>query len=288
MNNYRFGQGLKTLFLDSREISRKFVMLHVAVFLAATLLSLIVFLAGQANGLKPIIQEYLLVPAQLSGAYWKVYTLFTHIFFGQDVFALLFNMLWLFWIGQIFLSFFKTRDFYIVYLGSAFFAGIGFYLAYQFLSALHGQQDYLAGPAAAVMGIMVATVTMVPQYRIPFLFIGQVKLLYLVLGYIFLDLLGVENGKAGATIAHLCGAAFAFLYVKLKLYQRDWRLFKRTAKPKIKVVKNDIPPSSKTRSKKTEAVDQAQIDAILDKISVSGYEKLSREEKEILFKASKN
>ncbi|RZK49679.1 MAG: rhomboid family intramembrane serine protease [Pedobacter sp.] len=296
MNNYRFGEGLKAMFLQTKDVTRYFIVLHVGLFLLSSILSLFVFLGGSPQGLKPIIQSYLLLPAQWGDQFWLAYTLLTHLFFGIDVFTLLFNMLWLFWFGQIFLSFFKTKDFYWIYLGSGILGGIGFLVAHQFLPALAVQQAYLAGPAAAVLGILVATVTLVPHYQIQLFLFGRVKLLYLVIAYIAFDLLGVENGKAGATIAHLSGGLFAFLWVKANLYKLNGKFFKRSAKPKIKVVKATASKASNPTKKEgsgkagtgLNAVDQAEIDAILDKISKSGYEKLTRAEKETLFKASKN
>jgi len=115
--------------------------------------------------------------------------------------------------------------------------------------------------------------------------IGNVKLKYLVLAYIVIDLIGIASTNAGGSFAHLGGAFMGFIYIKLLQGGNDWSSwFKK--KPNLKVVKNDTPRSGGQR--KNTAVHQTEVDAILDKISRSGYDKLSKEEKETLFKASKN
>ena len=149
----------------------------------------------------------------------------------------------------------------------------------------------IIGSSAAVMAIVVATATLVPNYSITLLLFGEVKLKYLAVAYVLLDLIGSTSANAGGSFAHLGGALFGFLYIKMLQNGTDWStIFKK--KPKLKVVKNDQRGSRyddhnrKSAMKKEGYVDQREIDAILDKISKTGYDKLSKEEKETLFKAS--
>ncbi|MNY32310.1 hypothetical protein D3C86_1665180 [compost metagenome] len=159
-------------------------------------------------------------------------------------------------------------------------------LAYNIFPVFSGSlpEATVIGSSAAVMSVIVATATLVPDYSIRLLFLGDVKLKYLAIGYIALDLIGIASANAGGSFTHIGGAVMGFAYIKLLQNGKDWSsLFKR--KPKLKVVRNEQARSS---GNKTNAVNQQEIDAILDKISKTGYDKLSKEEKETLFKASKH
>jgi hypothetical protein len=142
------------------------------------------------------------------------------------------------------------------------------------------------GASAGVLSIIVATATLLPEYAIQLLFFGAVRLKWLALITVVLDFIGIPSGNAGGHIAHIGGALFGFLYIKY-LYQKNilphWltNIFKRKSKLKVHY---------KTTFMKTgnEVPTEEDIDDILDKISKSGYDSLSKKEKELLFKASKN
>lgn len=143
----------------------------------------------------------------------------------------------------------------------------------------------IIGSSASVMAIAVATATLVPDYSMNLMFIGSVKLKYLLIAYIVFDLISIASQNPGGSFAHLGGALLGFVYIKVLQGGNDlsgW--FER--KPTLKVVKNDRP--NQTNRNKSSKVNQKEVDAVLDKVSKSGYDKLSKEEKEILFKASKD
>ena len=214
------------------------------------------------------------------------YTLVTYQFLHADFFHILFNLLWLYWIGQLLLDFIKPRQFHFIYLMGGIFGALFFALLFNLLSAysLSVNQATIIGSSASVMAIFAALVTLVPNYSIRLMFFGDVKVKYLLLAYIILDLLGTSSTNAGGSIAHLGGVLFGFVYIKFLQNGTDLStIFK--AKPKFKVVKNTQVKSNKT---KPSGVNQQEIDAILDKISASGYDKLTKEEKETLFRASKD
>ena len=192
-------------------------------------------------------------------------------------------MLWLYWMGQLFLSFVKPRQFHFVYLGGGILGALFYALLYNVLPAFQTvvNSSTVIGSSAAVMAIFVAVATLVPDYSIRLILIGNVRLKYLVIVYIVLDIIAMKSYNAGGSIAHLGGALFGFIYIKLLQSGTDLStLFKK--KPKLRVVKNETPKKSSSPT------NQQEIDSILDKISKSGYDKLSREEKETLFNASKN
>jgi hypothetical protein len=171
-------------------------------------------------------------------------------------------------------------------LAGAFFF-VASYNLFPFYTHDHAAQltGPLVGASAGVMAIIVATATLLPDYTIPLILIGPVRLKWLALFFVIIDFLGITGFNAGGELSHLGGALMGFIYIRQLQKGNDWiagitRLFK--PKPKLKVVaknpakgRNDLPR-------------QEEIDAILDKISKAGYDNLTKQEKEILFRASNN
>ena len=155
----------------------------------------------------------------------------------------------------------------------------------------------MVGASGAVYAIMIATATLVPDYTFYLLFFGPVKIKYIAGFYIVLSFLGSVGSNAGGNIAHLGGAMMGFIYIKQLQAGVNWGgwitatlewikdLFKPRVKVKVSYRKNDIPNGKKAAN--VSGISQKEIDEILDKISDGGYESLTKEEKEKLFKASK-
>ena len=286
MNNSVF-QDLKNKVFHSGNPSYLYIGINTFVFVVVAIINVPFFLSGNGINFDAIIGEYFGFPASLAKLPVRFYTILTYQFFHGGFLHLLFNMLWLYWVGRIFLDFLKPRQFHFVYLAGGFAGAILFALAFNifpvFISGISGQ--VIIGSSAAVMAIIVATATLVPHYSIRLLLFGDVKLKYLAIAYIVLDLIGTASANAGGSFAHIGGAIIGFTYIKVLRNGTDWsNLFKK--KPKLRVVKNN---GAKPSAKKNESsVDQREIDSILDKISKSGYDKLTKEEKETLFKASKH
>lgn len=265
-----------------------YIGVNVLIFVAFALINIPFFLSGNGGAAyEGWIRAYAGFPASIAKLPARFYTILTYQFFHDGIMHILFNMLWLYWMGKIFLDFLKPRQFHFVYLFGGFAGALLYLLAYNIFPvfAAATPEATIIGSSAAVMSIVVATATLVPDYSIRLLFLGDVKLKYLALGYIVLDLIGIASTDAGGSFAHLGGALFGFLYILLLKKGTDWsKFFKR--KPKLKVVKNEFGGSTDKRT--IEKVNQDEIDRILDKISKSGYDKLSKTEKETLFKASKH
>lgn len=265
-----------------------YIGVNTIVFVAMALFGVTYFLAGNTSILfLDYAKEYLAFPAAIERWPTRFYTLLTYQFIHTGIFDILFSMLWLFWIGRIFMDFLKPRQFHFVYLGGGIFGALIFALAYHLFPVFGPVVPFVTiiGSSAAVMAIAVATITLVPDYTMTLLLIGSIKLRYVILAYVVIDLISIVSTNAGLSFAHLGGALFGFLYIKLLQNGKDWSSwFKR--KPKLKVVKNE--QAKPGTSAKNNGVNQKEVDRILDKISKSGYDKLSKEEREILFKASKN
>ena len=260
-----------------------FIGINVLVFLAISLFAVGEFLFGGNSASADWIGIQLSLPANLEVLPYKFWTIITYMFVQRDFFHILFNMLWLYWMGIIFLDFLNKRQFIFTYLAGGISGALMYILAYNTLPAFTGisQNSILLGSSASVMAIVVATATLVPDFSIRLLLFGTVRLKYLAIAYFVLDIIGMGGGNPGGSIAHIGGAILGFVYIKQLNNGRDLsKILKKRSKLKVVKNKNDI-------SSTAGSTDQETIDRILDKISRSGYDSLNKTEKEQLFKASK-
>lgn len=165
------------------------------------------------------------------------------------------------------------------------------------MPGLKTQNSLLVGASAGVMAIVIGVSSYIPYYSINFRFIGNIKLLYIAVALVVLDVVQIPTGNAGGHLAHLGGSLIGFLlttYLDQGKGLISWisgAITKKEKKPLKTVYKNTKSTKSTKNStytkKETKSEEQARIDSILDKISKSGYETLSKEEKDYLFKAGK-
>ncbi len=278
MNNNAFKDIIDRLF-KSGNPAMLYIGINIIVFLVVNIGSLFL-VKGLGNEL---ISQYLAFQADFAQWPLRFYTLVTYAFLHKDLFHILFNLLWLYWMGNLFLDFLKPRQFQVVYWGGAIIGALAFALIFNLSPQLNASGASLIGASAAVMAIFSAVATLVPNYSIRLLLFGDVRLKYLLLVYVLIDIVGTSTGSGniGGNLAHLGGALFGFVYIKLLQSGTDLSSF-LVKTPKMKVVRNE------PQKKKTEIINQEEIDAILDKISKTGYEKLTAKEKQTLFDASKN
>lgn len=228
---------------------------------------------------------------------WKPWSLLSYAFFHSGIMHIVFNMIVLNFSGRLFMTFFTSKQLVGLYMLSAIFAGICYILVFYILNI----NAPIVGASAAIMAILVATTTYYPLMDLRLLIIGNVKLWHVTAVIIIIDLMQLRSENMGGHISHLSGAFFGFIFIKLLQNGTDLsvgvsrvitffaNLFKKnTSTPFKKVHKNYSKPVEKTVSKIiTKDKSQQQIDEILDKISQSGYDSLTKEEKEFLFKVGK-
>jgi membrane associated rhomboid family serine protease len=226
----------------------------------------------------------------------KPWTFLTYAFFHDGFFHLLFNMMVLNFGSYLFLTFFSSKQYLGLYILSAIFSGVVFALGFNLMHF----SGAIIGASAAIMAVLVAVTTYSPLMNVRLLLIGNVKLWHITAVILILDIMQFRLENSGGHISHLAGAFFGFVYIKLLQNGTDLskivstvldfftNLFKKPATPFKKVHKNYKKPIEKPISKiVVKDKKQQQIDEILDKISQSGYESLSQEEKEFLFQAGK-
>ncbi|MBP4139364.1 rhomboid family intramembrane serine protease [Flavobacterium geliluteum] len=272
-------------------IAQRVIYWNVACFLVS-LIFFYQFSIGQFD-----FPNWLALSSDPSAFLFKPWTFLTYAFFHDGFMHLLFNMLVLNFASSLFLTFFTQKQYLGLYILSAVFSGIVFVLSFYFLN--YGAS--IVGASAAIMAILVATTTYQPLMHVRLLLIGNVKLWHITAVILILDLMQFRLGNMGGHISHLAGAIFGFIFIKLlqngidlskivsKIIDFFVNLFRKSpSTPFKKVHKNYKKPTEKTPSKiVTKDKTQQQIDEILDKISQSGYDCLTQEEKEFLFKAGK-
>ena len=265
--------------------------INIIVFLAINIPAVIeqLFTHFGSSSITFYANDYFAATAYLPKLVTRFWTPFTYMFMHAGILHILFNMLWLYWMGQIFEEYLGNKRTIGLYIMGGLAGAAMFIICYNLLPAFSQNSALLTipvvGASASVMAIVVATATLLPDYTISLMFIGPVKLKWLVLVILVIDFLGTVGPNAGGEIAHFGGALFGFIYTKQLQKGHDWigsviSLFK--SKSKLKVVSNNNSKNS------PEYPRQEEIDRILDKISQAGYDSLNKQEKEILFRASKN
>jgi len=225
------------------------------------------------------------------------WTLVTYMFLHFNFLHILFNVLWLYWMGKIFLFYFDEKKLLGVYLLGGLFGGLFFVLAYNFFPAFTEVLGFaqLLGASASVLAIIAAVATYAPNHTINLLFIGQVKMKHLALFSIVLYVIGIASSNAGGNLAHLGGAAFGFIFALQYRNGHDWTRpitglmdgIVKLSRPKQRIKVTYRNNSNDIEYNREKNLKQEEINRVLDKISKSGYDSLTKEEKELLFKMGK-
>lgn len=243
---------------------------------------------------------FLGVPSHIPLLMNRTWTIITYMFVHEGFLHLLFNMLWLYWFGQIFMQYFTGRTLGSLYVLGGLAGALLYVIAFNTIPYYTGmERGWMIGASAAVMAIVMGAAFYRPDVQLNLLFLGPVKIVYIAIFAFVLDFLSLGNPmNPGGHVAHIGGALlgylFAIQYKKGKDITRwiggaiDWfvGLFKpRRQAPRMKVKHARHETDWEYNQRKH--TEQEEIDAILDKLKQSGYSSLSSEEKRKLFDASK-
>ena len=255
---------------------------------------------GDSAGIVSSFGRWFALPSNLGELALKPWTIFTYMFLQEGFFHLFFNMILLYFGGMIFQEYLSKSKLLWTYIFGGLSGAIFFLLAFNLFPVFDGvKSDSLAlGASASVLAIIIAISTYVPDYTVQLFLVGRVKLKYLALAMILIDVLSIQSDNAGGHIAHLGGAFWGILYgYSLRNGNDIYKMLDGLKLPKFKwgegkssKFSTSRPTSGKPMNdeiyNKKRAASQEEIDRILDKISRSGYSSLSKEEKELLFKTS--
>src|SRR5438552_5263207 len=239
------------------------------------------------------------LPAHFTEVVRKPWTLITHMFYHEDVWHIISNMLWLWAFGYIMQDLTGNRKIIPVFIYGGIFGAIGFLLSVNFIPALKVSAGFALGASAGIMAIAIATTMIAPGYRIFPMLNGGIPLWVLTMIFLIIDLATIPGNNSGGHIAHLGGAlgGFLFIYTLRRGYDGsewmnnvyDWfnNLFNPAKPSKRRKVKQELFYKASTQPfTKTPNLTQQKIDEILDKINQKGYSHLTEEEKELLKRAS--
>ena len=187
----------------------RLVMLNVGVFLLIRLMAIILHFAGVNSN---AMLEWIVVPSDLTTLLHRPWTLLTYMFAHYDMLHVLFNMLWLYWLGKLFLEYFNSKQLVALYVLGGLGGALVYVLGYAVLPVFAGKVDLLIGASGAVLALVTAMAVFAPDYRIGLLFLGQVSLKWLAIGVVVLMVLGGGDGQLGAQLAHLGGGLVGVLY----------------------------------------------------------------------------
>lgn len=280
-------------------ISLQLIYINIGIYLLQALVTILLLLFNVRDGF-PV--RWFEMPADVMKLLMQPWSVVTYMFFHAGILHLLFNMLWLYWFGQLFLYNFSAKHLRGLYLLGGIVGGLFYLLAYNLFPYFQPVVDssVLVGASASVLAIVVATAVSMPEYRLNLLLFGQVKLKYVALVVVLTDLLFITSDNSGGHIAHLGGAlagwwfargirdgrydATAWINVVLDTVGGWFHRPSRVKKPRMKVHVGKHGKDYDYNARKKAQSDE--IDRILDKVRQSGYDGLSAEEKRKLFDAS--
>lgn len=278
-------------------VMTRLIFINVFVFIVLKIINVIFTLF---NIYAVDLITFLGVPSHIPLLMNRIWTLITYMFVHEGFLHLLFNMLWLYWFGQIFMQYFTGRTLGSLYVLGGLAGALLYVIAFNTIPYYTGmERGWMIGASAAVMAIVMGAAFYRPDVQLNLLFLGPIKIVYIAIFAFVLDFLSLGNPmNPGGHVAHIGGALlgylFAIQYKKGKDITRwiggaiDWfvGLFKpRRQAPRMKVKHARHETDWEYNQRKH--TEQEEIDAILDKLKQSGYSSLSSEEKRKLFDASK-
>ncbi len=282
----------------------RLIYINATIFIIIKITEVIGVLSG-SPALAPAVISFLSVPASPGALLSRPWTPLTYMFTHQGFIHLLFNMLWLWWFGRIFLSYLSQRKLVSLYIMGGLGGALLYIAVFNIFPAFAGtvHVSIALGASASVMALVVATAAYLPEMELHLLFFGRVKLKYIALVTFLITSVFDFSVNTGGKIAHIGGALLGLAYGYGLKNGKDigaWinsilDFFVNLFRPgkRLKVTYKKAGAAFDARQTKTDyeynnakAEKQKAIDHILDKISKGGYDSLTREEKEILFSES--
>ena len=282
----------------------RIILINTVVFLSLLLVK-VIFTLGQSSEAYTWLADMLQLPASPREYLYKPWTIITYFFTHEEIFHILFNMLFLYWFGKLVDEYLGSKRLVALYVLGGMAGGLAYMAIYNLLPYFHSQVagSQMLGASAAAFSVAVGASTLLPNYTFHLIFLGPSRIKYIAFFYIILSLAQSVGPNAGGNLAHLGGALTGYLFIKLLQNGTDlgkplyvimdiWsQLFKKRPPMRVTHRQKEVHRSTTLYSSapsptSVEMPDQDEIDSILDKISKSGYESLTKEEKQKLFKAS--
>lgn len=296
-------QDIRTAFDRRDNALNQLLLLNVLVFAGLIILRAGLRISSADVYYAPVVRQFEL-SSSLPVLARHPWTVLTYAFTHQEFFHILFNLLNLYWFGQLVREYLGNRRLVSLYVLGALAGAAVFLLSYNFLPAFQpGLGIPVVGASASVTAIIVAAATLLPDYTFMLILLGPVKIKWIALAVVLISLAGINGGNPGGEITHLGGALLGFLFIKQLKAGRDLgrpvqaigdfvgNLFSRRPAMRVSPARRPEPVATAASRGARPAAAPGQphpdeVDSILEKISRSGYESLSKDEKQKLFRAS--
>ena len=273
-------------------IAEKLIVLNVIFFVIPFFLKTLLYLFNIPS--TTFLSWFHLLPS-FTEVLYRPWTLITYSFLHGSFMHILWNMILLYFVSRMYLNLFSEQQFLKNYLLGVLVGGLVFLIGYNLFPVFNGMYPPLVGASAGVMAVLIFVATYTPNQEVRLLFIN-VKLQYIGIALVVVDILQIPNGNAGGRLAHLGGAFIGFLYANQLQKGNDigsgldriWNFISSLFVANKAKNMHTVHRSETVSKNKTKNGQQQKIDAILDKISTSGYESLTQEEKDFLFRAGKD
>ncbi len=295
----------------------RLIIVNVAIFLVINLMKVFLHHGGAPDNWYDRILGWFKISSDPLEILMHPWSIFTHMFMHEGFWHLLWNMLFLYWFGRILGDLLGDKRILPIYVLGGLAGALAFFVSVNLLPYGSGGIHTALGASAGIMAIVVAAGMIAPEYSLRLLFLGDVKLKYIVVGVIILDLIGTAGDiNTGGHFAHLGGALMGYIFITQLQSGRDLseplnnffdktsNMFRGISEPSLRprkgpkmVHRNEDKIKSRQqrgktghrsdRGKSADGSHQDKLDAILDKIKKEGYDSLSEAEKEFLFNASK-
>ncbi len=281
-------------------IVEKLIVINIAMFILTFAVNTIAFLLTGNQFSTGFLTEWLSFPKDLLDFAIRPWSIITYAFMHAGIFHILSNMIILYFSGQFFLTFYSPKRLVNFYILGAIFGALIFSLSYNIFPAFQGTgKSYLIGASASVMAVLVGVATKAPNMQVRLSIFGNLKLWWIASFLVVVDFIQIPFGNPGGHLAHLGGALLGYIYTKQLDKGNDigawiedsinWfsNFFKTSKSPKMKTVHKSKTKAKSQKSTPNKAK-QEKVDQILDKISKSGYDSLTKAEKDFLFNAGKD
>jgi len=282
---------IKSTFRSGNMVSQ-LIIVNIAVFILLNLVKVFDF-----NGtIFSLFQDNLALTSDMGKFIFRPWVILSHMFMHISFWHVLWNMLLLYWFGRIVGDLIGDKKILPLYIVSGLFGAIIYIFWDQFLPGGSNGISIAYGASGAVMAFIFTAATLSPDYSMRLLFLGDVRLKYIALGILFLDLITSVGSNTGGFVVHLAGAVFGVLYIYslrqgvdliswFKKPEKKAPVRNKTDRKKFKVVHKQS--EDKSVSNKKQINKQQELDRILEKITAQGFDKLSDTEKDFLSNASK-
>ena len=285
---------IKSTFRNGSSLTR-LIYINIAVFILFTIFDVVGFLVKNP-GISDQVLNLVSVPSSLKTLLFRPWTIITYMFVHKDIWHIIFNMLWLYWFGIIFLEYLDQKKLVAVYILGGISGALVYILSFNIFPAFSGivADSVAIGASASVIAIVIAIAAYVPDYTVRLILFGPVKIKYMALAIFVLTSVMDFSVNSGGKLAHIGGALFGYLYtINLRQGRDISKRFNSAAdflatifKPRKKLKVTYKKPVTEYEYNKMRTEQQVRINSILDKISKGGYDSLTKEEKETLFKES--